>query len=126
MSQPIQDYFDALNRLKTGTAIRISKGTSITNDAVALEAGRGKGSIKKSRSIFADLIAAIDLAASEQFNGKKQHKEKLNEAKLAADRYRLDLEAALAREVSLLYELYDVKKQLAALTGGNVLPIRGS
>ena len=34
------------------------------------------------------------------------------------------LDAALAREVSLLNELYELKKQLAALTGGNVFPIR--
>jgi hypothetical protein len=30
----------------------------------------------------------------------------------------------LAREVSLLKELYDVKKELARLTGDSVVPIR--
>ena len=64
--QPLDDYFAALERLKKGTSKIVPKGTKITNDAVALEAGRGKGSIKKSRLVFADLIAAIDEAAKTQ------------------------------------------------------------
>lgn len=124
MTQLLADYFDALSRLKTGRPIHVPKGTKITNDAVSLEAGRGKGSIKKSRPVFADLIQAIDAAAAEQSKGSNQQKERLDKAKLSADQYRLELEAALAREVSLLYELYEVKKQLAQLTGANALPLR--
>lgn len=63
---PLDDYFAALERLKKGTSKKVPKGTRITNDAVALEAGRGKGSIKKSRLVFADLIAAIEEAARAQ------------------------------------------------------------
>lgn len=124
MTQSLADYFSALERLKTGRTIHVSKGTKITNDAVSLEAGRGKGSIKKSRPIFADLIQAIDSAAITQLQGTNLQKEKLDKAKHSAHQYRIDLEAALAREVSLLYELYELKKQLAQLTGANVLPLR--
>lgn len=124
MTQLLADYFNALDRLKTGHPVHVPRGTKITNDAVSLEAGRGKGSIKKSRPIFVDLIQAIDAAAAEQSKDSKQQKEKLEKAKLSADQYRLELEAALVREVSLLYELYEVKKQLAQLTGENVLPLR--
>jgi hypothetical protein len=35
------------------------------------------------------------------------------------------LDAALAREISLLAELYETKKKLEKLTGEKVLPIRG-
>ena len=38
---------------------------------------------------------------------------------------RRELEASLAREISLLHELYEVKKKLSRLTGEAVLPLRG-
>ncbi|MFD1122452.1 hypothetical protein ACFQ2T_08065 [Methylophilus flavus] len=124
MTQSLADYFEALDRLVRGCPINVPKGTKITNDAVSLEAGRGKGSIKKSRTIYVDLIQAIDTAAAEQSKAYNQQKQKLDKAKLSAQQYRLELEAALAREVSLLYELYEVKKQLAKFTGANILPLR--
>lgn len=124
MIQSLADYFEALDRLKRGHSINVPKGTKITNDAVSLEAGRGKGSIKKSRPIFVDLIHAIEIAAAEQVKGLNQQKDRLDKAKLNAEQYRLELEAALAREVSLLFELYEVKKQLAKFTGANILPLR--
>jgi hypothetical protein len=121
----LHDYFAALDRLKKGRPTVVPKGTKITNDAVALEAGRGKGSIKKSRLIFADLIKAIDDAAAVQAEPKNEEKMRLQKVKSSADRYRRDLEAALSREVSLLKELYEAKKLIAKLTGEKVIPIRG-
>lgn len=123
MTQPLTEYFEALHRLKNDRPINIPKGTKITNDAVSLEAGRGKGSIKKSRSIFTELILAIDSASAEQSQSSNLQKVKLEKAKISADHYRRELEAALAREVSLLFELYEVKKELAKITGINVLPL---
>jgi len=122
--QSLADYYESLDRLKRGRPINVPKGTKITNDAVSLEAGRAKGSIKKSRPIFVDLIHAIEIAAAEQYQGSNQQKEKVDKAKLSAKQYRLELEAALAREVSLLYELYELKKQLAKFTGADILPLR--
>jgi len=121
---PLNAYYAALERLKRGTSANVPKGTKITNDAVALEAGRGKGSIKKSRDVFADLIIAIDEAAAEQAKPKNEQKVRLEKAKGTADHFRRELEAALGREVSLLQELFETKKKLAKLTGGKVLPIR--
>ena len=43
MADILQDYFDALDRLKNGKPINVPKGTKITNDSVSLEAGRKKG-----------------------------------------------------------------------------------
>lgn len=122
-SSPLLDYFNALERLINDSPINVNKGIRITNDSVALEAGRGKGSIKKSRPIFAELISAINDAAIKQSYGNNQQKEKMFKAKNLADKYRRELEAALARELSLLYELYETKKQLSKLTGKNIIPI---
>jgi hypothetical protein len=125
IQQPLDDYFEALERIKKGQSKIIPKGTKISNDAVALEAGRGKGSIKKSRPVFAELIQAIEDAALEQANPQNEQKEKLTRTKGKAEQYRRELEAALAREVSLLRELYNTKKKLAVLTGEKVVPLRG-
>ncbi len=123
--QPLDEYFAALERLKKGRPTIVAKGMKITNDAVALEAGRGKGSIKKSRLLFADLIHAIDEAAVDQARPKNEQLDRLNKAKIAATELRRALEASMAREISLLHELYEVKKKLARLTGETVLPLRG-
>lgn len=124
MSQPLDNYFEALGRLKKNRPSIVPKGTKISNDAVALEAGRGKGSIKKSRLIFADLITAIDKAAKEQFRPNNELKESLGKAKMTADEFRRLWEEAIVREISLLHELYELKKRLAKLTGAGVLPLR--
>jgi hypothetical protein len=118
-------YFAALARLKAGAPQIVPKGCRITNDAVSLEAGRGKGSIKKSRSVFADLVRAIDEAAAEQANPRKQERDKLLRTRNESGMLRVRLEEALARELSLLKELFDVKKRLAQLTGEKILPLRG-
>ncbi|MHB8057407.1 MAG: hypothetical protein ACYDHC_05875 [Desulfuromonadaceae bacterium] len=123
--QPLVDYLAALERLKKGISVVVPKGTKITNDAVALEAGRGKGSIKKSRKGVSNLIIAIDEAAAEQAKPKNEQKVRFEKAKGIAEQLRRELEAALGREVSLLQELFETKKKLAKLTGGKVLPIRG-
>lgn len=123
--QTLVEYFAALERLKKGRPTLVPKGTKITNDAVALEAGRGKGTIKKSRSVFADLIRCIDEAAEELSKPKNMLKQRQNKDKSKYDHCRLMLEAALGREVSLVYQVYNLKKKLAHLTGEKVLPIRG-
>jgi hypothetical protein len=123
--QPLDEYFAALERLKKGRPTVVSKGVKITNDAVGLEAGRGKGSIKKSRPVFADLIHAIDAAAAAQARPKNEQHERINKAKVAANQCRRELEASMAREISLLHELYETKQKLFRLTGETVLPLRG-
>ena len=124
--EPLAEYFDALERLKNGRPKLIPKGTKITNDSVSLEAGRKKGSIKKSRPLYNELIIAIDAAAEAQAKPKNEQVERLAKIRLTAADLREQLEDALARELSLLSELYETKKKLAKLTGENVLPIRRS
>mgnify|MGYP006900717094 CR=1 FL=1 len=47
MNDTLQEYFDALDRLKSNNPTNVPKGSKINNDTVALEAGRKRGSIKK-------------------------------------------------------------------------------
>ena len=124
MTDILENYFEALDRLKKGRPNIVSKGSKITNDAVALESGRGKGSIKKSRIIFFDLIQAIDAAAKEQSCPRDVQKERTEKFKIAGERYREWWEEALKREVSLLKEVFALKKELAQLKGQKVLPLR--
>jgi len=128
MTDILKDYFEALERLKKGKPINVLKGTKITNDSVSLEAGRKKGTIKKSRPIFSDLIEAIDAAAKVETTPGDEMRSKLDEAKDQAARYRVLWEEALAREVSLVKQLWDERdawaKERAALSGGKVIPIR--
>lgn len=127
MPDILNDYFEALDRLIRGKPVNVPKGTKITNDSVSLEAGRKKGTIKKSRPIFSDLIEAIDAAAKAETKPGNELQSKLDEVKAQAAHYRGLWEEALAREVSLVKQLWDEReawaKERAALTGGKVTPI---
>ena len=123
MSEFLGEYFEALERLKLGKPLHVPVDTKISNDSVALEAGRSKGAIRKSRSIFADLIVAIEVAAKEKKILPIEQR-KVLKLQDEVNTLRKDLERALGREMSLLYENYQLKKQLNTLNGVNVIPIR--
>lgn len=121
MSDTLNLYFEALERLKKGRPTCVPKDTRITNDAVAIEAGRGKGSIKKSRPVFRALLEAIAQAAEKQAKSTDKTTEQLFSAKAEAKKYRKLWEEALGREVSLLLEVYALKTE----RGENVIDLRG-
>jgi hypothetical protein len=127
MSSALNDYFEALERLKIGRTVNVPKGSKITNDNVSMEAGRKKGTIKKSRPVFKALIDAIDAAATDQAQPLDSTKAALDAAKADAARYRTLWEEALSREVSLVKQLWEEQKQWAkekaALTGEKVTSI---
>lgn len=124
----IKDYFDALERLQKDKPVIVPKGTKINNDSVSLEAGRKKGSIKRARPIFHRLIAAINAAANGENMPNDAMKERLDAALAESKRNRKRWEEAMAREVSLVKQLWDEReawaKERASLTGGKVTPIR--
>jgi len=128
MPDILKDYLEALDRLKRGKPVNVPKGTKITHDSVSLEAGRKKGTIKKSRPVFGDLIEAIDAATKAESKPQDEMRERLDQAKAEIARYRTLWEEALAREVSLVKELWDTReawaKEREAMTSGKVTPIR--
>jgi len=118
VTDAVTDYYAALERLKK------RKGARINNDTVAIEAGRKKGSIKKSRPQFTALIAAIDAANVVTRHPKLELSERLNRAKGNAKDLQVQLDESLARELALLRQVFSLRKELVALRGGSVLPLQ--
>lgn len=117
------NYMAALRRLVDGKPNNMPKGCAINKDTVAMEAGRKRGSIKKSRTENAVLIAAIEAAtgAQEKKSGstgaqdaakqkafKKAVREKFGNLKEEHD-------LALTKIVSLIHENHTLKLQVMAL-----------
>ncbi len=106
----IDEYFEALERIKNNTPIRVSKGSKLTNDNVSLEAGRKKGTIKKSRPVFDELIEEINKAKSINDKQLNQSTESTNKYKLKYKEYRTFYEDALNRELMYLERLDNLEK----------------
>lgn len=115
MSAKVQtdQYFAALERL-------MKRGAIVSNDAVAVEAGKGRGSIKKSRPAHAALIAAINEAARVQHSLVATANPIADLRDEIADLTKR-LDQSLEREVALLHELYDLRSKVNTLTEANHL-----
>ncbi|WP_112053167.1 MULTISPECIES: hypothetical protein [Halomonadaceae] len=124
MDEVLSEYFAALDRLKRNKPIRVAKGSKITNDSVALEAGRKKGTIKKSRVIYSALIDEINQAKRKSKVPDTSSAQELREAKMLAKKYKSLWEEALQREISLLHENHELKEERALLLKGKVEKIR--
>ena len=110
------DYYAALERLKANKPIVLPKGSAINNDTVAMEAGRKRGSIKKSR--HAALIEAIEQAA--QAAGQnvlspaqqiEQAKTKTKAVKSDYEQLQEDYEILLEKCTSLLMENFELRQK---------------
>lgn len=124
MSDTLKIYYEALERLKKKQPNIVPSGTKISKDAVALEAGRQRGSVKKSRPLFLPLIEAIECSILEQTDLPRKPTSRLPKTEVPDISYRDLYEQALGREIALVYEVFKLKKELSQLTGKNVLPIR--
>ena len=111
----LNDYYAALERLKANKPIILPKGSAINNDTVALEAGRKRGSIKKSR--HAALIEAIEQAV--QATGQnvlspaqqiEQAKTKTKAVKSDYEQLKEDYEKLLEKCNSLLLENFELRQ----------------
>lgn len=124
MNKSLSEYFDALERLIANSPKIVPRGTRISNDAVSLEAGRKKGSIKKSREQYSALIVAIEGAQKRQCGPDVVEAEKLMRLRATVTQLKQELEAALAREFSLVIELRKVRSQLTKANSASVTGIR--
>lgn len=116
----LNDYYAALERLKANKPEVLPKGSAINNDTVAMEAGRKRGSIKKSR--HAALIEAIEQAA--QAAGQnvlspaqriEQAKTKTKAVKSAYEQLEEDYEKLLEKCNSLLLENFELRQSVRTL-----------
>lgn len=117
----IDEYWEALDRLINNAPLRLPKGTPINNDSVALEAGRSRGSIKKSRNTFSALIEAIKSAHAVNISKKPNAKIQLENEKSKKESYRELYHQSLNREIMLLERLDQLEKRLKQIS--NVTPI---
>ena len=110
------DYYAALERLKANKPIILPKGSAINNDTVALEAGRKRGSIKKSRHVA--LVEAIELVAQQvgqnilsSAQQIEQAKSKTKAVKSDYEQLKEDYEKLLEKCNSLLLENFELKQK---------------
>ncbi|MEL0642375.1 hypothetical protein V6260_17385 [Pseudoalteromonas aliena] len=96
------EYFEALERLKNGSPTNVPRGTKITNDSVALEAGRKKGSVKRSRPVFKALIEEIEQAKETKSSKIHELELKLLREKQRTKEYREKYEVVLNENLMLL------------------------
>ncbi|MCD7037345.1 hypothetical protein LRQ11_18110 [Pseudomonas sp. MAFF 311095] len=110
-SDVILQYETALQRLVENKPNVLPPGSKITINNVALEAGRGKGSIRKDRECYNELREKTKAAAAKQ---KKENSAKLNKGdeKLFKDLYH----ESLARELMLISQIDELDKGLTALS----------
>ena len=111
----LQEYYAALGRLKANKPTVLPKGSAINNDTVAMEAGRKRGSIKKSR--HAALIEAIEQAAQEVGKNVLSSAQRIEQAKTKTkavksdyEQLKEDYEILLEKCNSLLLENFELKK----------------
>ena len=112
MNETLQDYFSALERLKSNNTINVPKNSKINKDIVALEAGRKRGSIKKSREMFTDLIEAIDIAAKENNADYDKLTSRISKLKNSTQNYKELYEKAINREIMYLERINELEKLL--------------
>ncbi|MEH6817097.1 MAG: hypothetical protein V7683_11215 [Pseudoalteromonas distincta] len=115
----VDNYMSALERLKNNTPVVLPKGTRISKDTVALEAGRKRSSIKKSRPQFANLIEEIELAASIQSKPEEDSKANLDKLKSEKEHYKNLYHQSLNRELMLIKRLSDLEKSFLNEIGKN-------
>ncbi len=119
----LQDYRAALHRLIENKPQVVPKDSAINKDTVALEAGRKRGSIKKSRPANTPLIAEIEAAAAAQQAQAQptiaQKFEKQKTLKKAAqdrlEKTRESYEIALMKIVSLVHENHALQQEIKSL-----------
>ncbi len=133
-----ENYLSALDRLERDVPEILPQGTLINNDTVALEAGRKRGSIKNLR--YPELCRAIDEAAKRQQSqviavriSNVEDVKRLDAAdKALKEKYKSlerDYKIALQKNVSLVYEVFTLRKKVAELEqeqGGKVVNFQRS
>ncbi|NNH38078.1 hypothetical protein [Acinetobacter terrae] len=112
----LNEYYAALERLKANKPTTLPKGSAINNDTVALEAGRKRGSIKKSR--HAALIEAIELVSQEAGQNIlsptqqiEKAKSKTKAVKTDYEQLKEDYEKLLEKMNSLLLENFELRQR---------------
>ena len=122
----ITEYRAALQRLIAGNPTIVPRESKINNDSVALEAGRKRGSIKKSRGEFLPLIREIREAAEDSAKGRTVNKlveaiTRIDSLKLELSQLKQEHEALLVKYLSLLHYNHQLQQENKRLGGSENL-----
>ena len=118
VSQAIIEYRQALERIKANATIRIPKGSKATNDNVALEAGRKKGSVRPSLSDEMSELCAEIKAVSKALSKKiKANRPAVPRAAIETrdaeiEALKRENDQLRSRYMSLLYLNYELTQKL--------------
>lgn len=112
INKTLEEYFEALHRLINNNPVNVPKNSKINKDTVALEAGRKRGSIKKSREVFLELIEVIKKASEEKNKSKSQHIEQIAKIKNKMHNYKYLYEESINREIMYLERINELEKAL--------------
>lgn len=108
----IDDYYDALQRLIDNKPLNIPKGSKINNDTVALEACRKRGSIKKSREGFEQLINDILNSEAKRTQGTRKLQDKLEQTKIDKINIESLYNESLNRELMYLETISELEEEI--------------
>lgn len=108
----LDDYYDALQRLINNKPLNISKDSKINNDTVALEACRKRGSIKRSREGFEQLITDILEAEAKRTQGVRKLQGKLEKTKQDKINVEILYNESLNRELMYLETINELEKEI--------------
>lgn len=101
-----------------GKTIIVPKGTKVSLDTVALEAGRSKGAIRKNRypSLYAEIIKDMDNVIESPLQLAQR---KRNDYKNERDNYKELLGKALGRELMLIERLKELENEIKIIKQNN-------
>ena len=121
INKTLEEYYEALNRLINNNPVNVPKDTKINKDTVALEAGRKRGSIKKSREVFSELIEAIEKASEEKSKSTSQHIEQITKIKDKINNFKHSYEEALNRELMYIERINELEKALKNISSNKMI-----
>jgi len=117
-----QEFRDAKIRIQKNQPINVSKGSRLSLDMVSLEAGRQKGSIRRSRypSLYNEIIQEMEevLETPLQMSQRKR-----NDYKKQRDHYKSLLGKALGRELLLIERMKELEKEIKIIKQNNPILI---
>jgi hypothetical protein len=121
INKTLEEYYEALHRLINNNPVNVPKDTKINKDTVALEAGRKRGSIKKSREVFSELIEAIEKASEEKSKSTSQHIEQITKIKDKMNNFKHLYEEALNRELMYIERINELEKALKNISSNKII-----
>lgn len=121
INKTLEEYYEALNRLINNNPVNVPKDTKINKDTVALEAGRKRGSIKKSREVFLELIEAIKKASEDKSKNTSQHIEQITKIKDKMNNFKHLYEEALNRELMYIERINELEKALKNISSNKII-----